>query len=261
MRLLPQKPLNVSDRTVRGVWIFVGALTVIVVICMLVWLVLHSIQLDNENEDLAGKFEISDAERAKLSERLDAEEADSAKLKKGSVALAEQVERLGGKPVVDPANPSAPPRALGPSDAQVRAAVRVICADEQSMCSPTPAQVKVAVAAICAGGACRGEPGRDAETPADGQDGQDATDAQVDAAVARYCGEDNCRGPGPTDQQLDDRIAAYCSEGDRCRGEDGKDATFTPSGMDCPEGERVNGVHLLADGSLTVSCAPVIGRE
>ena len=209
-------------------------------------------------DTLATQLQESKDDRTALRAELDDQEKTSADHLEQMKALAEQVERLGGKPVVDPANPSAPPRALGPTNAQVRAAVKVICAGDQSLCSPTRAQVKVALAAIC-GGDCRG---KDAETPAngrngdDGQDGQDATDAQVDAAVARFCGEDGCRGPGPTVQQLDERIAAYCSEHNDCRG---KDATFTPSGMDCPEGERVNGVHLLADGSLTVSCAPIIG--
>ena len=264
MRLLPQKPLNVSDRTVRSVWIFVGVLTVVVVISMLVWLVLHSIQLSNANEDLAGKFEISDAERAKLSERLDAEEADSAKLKKGSVALAEQVERLGGKPVVDPANPSAPPVALGPTDAQVRAAIKVICAGEQSLCSPTQAQVKVALTAIC-GGTCRGkdaEPPKDGRDGNDGQDGPAATDAQIDAAVARVCGEDACRGPGPTDQQVDDRIAAYCTNGGDCgeKGEKGDTGSVTPGDYTCPEGQWITAIHVAEGGAMTVDCSPLIGR-
>jgi len=259
MRLLPQHPLNVTDHTVRRVWMFVVLLAVAVVVGMLVWM----IQLSSENHDLAGKFESTAAERTELSKRLDKEEKDSAAAQEGLQALFEQVERLGGNPVVDPADPTAPPRALGPTNAQVRDAIKVVCAGDRSLCSPTRAQVTATLRAIC--GDCRGE---DAEPPADGKDGKDGQDgqdapavtgAQIDAALARYCGEDGCRGPGPTDQQIDERIVAYCSsEGDPCRGED---ATFTPSGMDCPEGERVNGVHLLADGSLTVSCAPLVGRE
>ena len=260
MRLLPENPPNISERAVRRAWTVVGVLAVIVLVMTVVGLV----RLSNSNEALTDKVERSDAERVKLGKRLDAEEAESAKLKQGSAALGEQVERLGGKPVVDPANPTAPPRALGPTDAQVLDAVKVICAGT-SACVPTKAQVTVALRAIC--GDCRGEDGADAKTPADGRDGDDGedgedapavTDAQIDAAVARNCGVDGCRGPGPTDEQLDDRIAAYCAARGDCRG---KDAVIVPSGMDCPEGERVNGVHLLADGSLTVSCAPLIGRE
>ena len=208
-------------------------------------------------EALDGALEESRTDRSTLHSELNEQEA-------ASQALAEQVKRLGGKPVVDPPDTTTPPPALGPTDAQVLDAVKVICAGT-SACVPTKAQVTVALRAIC--GDCRGEDGADAKTPADGRDGDDGedgedapavTDAQIDAAVARNCGVDGCRGPGPTDEQLDDRIAAYCAARGDCRG---KDAVIVPSGMDCPEGERVNGVHLLADGSLTVSCAPLIGRE
>ena len=208
-------------------------------------------------EALDGALEESRTDRSTLHSELNEQEA-------ASQALAEQVKRLGGKPVVDPPDTTTPPPALGPTDAQVQDAVKVICAGT-SACVPTKAQVTAALRAIC--GDCRGEDGADAKTPADGRDGDDGedgedapavTDAQIDAAVARNCGVDGCRGPGPTDEQLDDRIAAYCAARGDCRG---KDAVIVPSGMDCPEGERVNGVHLLADGSLTVSCAPLIGRE
>lgn len=210
-------------------------------------------------ETLDGALEESRSDRRALHSELDDRKAESQ-------ALADQVERLGGKPVVDPGEPSAPiPGPVFATQAQVNEAVSVICAGTSS-CRPTEAQVKTTLRAIC--GDCRGDDGKDAEPAKDGTDGQDATITaeQIDAAVARNCGEDGCRGPGPTDQQVDDRIAAYCSEGDNCGkdgkdGVDGKDATFVPSGMDCPEGERVNGVHLLADGSLTVSCAPLIGRD
>ena len=263
MRLLPQKPLDVSDHTVRRVWIFVVALTVVVVLGMLFWLV----RLSNDGEaDDRAIAELA-ADRAKLSQRLDAQEKTSAEHKEASVALAEQVERLGGKPVVDPADPSAAPRVLVPTNAQVLAAVKVICAGEQSICSPTPAQIKAALTAIC-GGTCRG---KDAETPPsgrdgnDGQDGQDATDAQVDAAVARYCGESGCRGPGPTDQQVDDRIAAYCTNGGDCgekgeKGEKGDTGSVTPGDYTCPDGEWITAIHVAEGGSMTVDCAPLIGR-
>ena len=204
-------------------------------------------------DTLGVQLKESQADRTSLRAEVDEQEQAAQKYLEQMEALAEQVERLGGEPVVDPADPTAPPVALGPTDAQVLGAIKVICAGERSPCSPTKAQITAALTAIC-GGSCRG---KDADPPADGQDGQDATAAQIDAAVARHCGEDGCRGPGPTDQQLDDRLAAYCADG-RCKGED---AVIVPSGMDCPEGERVNGVHLLADGSLTVSCAPLVGRE
>jgi hypothetical protein len=211
-------------------------------------------------DTLAIQLDESRADRASLRVEVNEQNKAAAKHLEQMEALAGQVEHLGGKPVVDPADPTAPPRALGPTNAQVLAAVKVICGGT-SICSPSREQVKVALAQIC--GDCRGEDGTDAKTPADGRDGADGedapavTDAQIDAAVARNCGEDGCRGPGPTDEQMDNRIAAYCAERNDCRG---KDAVIVPSGMDCPEGERVNGVHLLADGSLTVSCAPLIGE-
>jgi hypothetical protein len=259
MRLLPENPPNITERAVRRAWTVVGVLAVIVLVVTVIGLV----RLSDSNESLTNKVEQSDADRAELSERLDREEADSAKQKKASVALAAQVERLGGKPVVDPANPSAPPVALGPTNAQVRAAIKVICVGEQSLCSPTQAQVKVALAAIC--GDCRGE---DAETPAngrdgnDGQDGPGATDAQIDAAVARVCAEDGCRGPGPTDQQVDERIAAYCTNGGDC-GQDGKDGangSVTPGDYTCPDGQWITAIHVAEGGAMTVDCSPLIGR-
>lgn len=204
--------------------------------------------------DLRGGLEDATARNTSLEADLNEQEAASA-------ALAEQVKRLGGKPVVDPpvSTPSEGQRDPGPTDAQVEAAVADYCAGNR--CKPTVSrsQVAAAVADYCAGGACRARTGArtDGADGTDGTDGQDGTD-----------GKDGAPGPGPTAEQIASAVADYCADG-RCSepgkdgkdGADGKDATITPSGMDCPEGERVNGVHLLADGSLTVSCAPLIGGE
>ena len=258
MRLLPENPPNISERAVRRAWTVVGVLAVIVLVMTVVGLV----RLSNSNEALTDKVERSDAERVKLGKRLDAEEAESAKLKQGSAALGEQVERLGGKPVVDPANPTAPPRALGPTDAQVLDAVKVICAGT-SACVPTKAQVTAALRAIC--GDCRGEDAAPATDGRNGDDGEDApavTDAQIDAAVARNCGVEGCRGPGPTDQQVDERIAARCAN-DACKGDDGdkgEPGSVTPGDYTCPDGEWITAIHVVEGGAMTVDCSPLIGR-
>jgi hypothetical protein len=197
-------------------------------------------------DSLATQLEESQADRAALHDELDEEAEDSA-------ALWAQVKRLGGKPVVDPAGaPTQGERGPGPTAAQVQAAVADYCAGDRCKLTVSRSQVAAAVADYCAGGTCRGAAG------ADGTDGVKGAD-----------GADGSAGPGPTADQIAAAVEAYCADG-KCRGEKGdtgdpgpagKDATFTPSGMDCPEGERVNGVHLLADGSLTVSCAPLIGRD
>ena len=260
MRLLPENPPNITERAVRRAWTVVGVLAVLVLVVTVIGLV----RLSDSNESLTDKVERYDADRADLSKRLDIAEADSAEQKKASVALAEQVERFGGKPVVDPANPSAPPVALGPTNAQVRAAIKVICGGEQSLCSPTQAQVKVALTAIC-GGDCRGkdaEPPKDGRDGNDGQDGPGATDAQIDAAVARVCADDGCRGPGPTDQQVDERIAAHCADGG-CKGDDGdkgEPGSVTPGDYTCPDGEWITAIHVVEGGAMTVDCSPLLGR-
>ena len=254
MRLLPENPPQITDRAVRRAW----SAVVLVAMLVAVGSMGGVLWLSSENEDLSGKVTRSDTERAKLSKRLDREEADSAKLKEGSVALAEQVERLGGKPVVDPADPTAPPRALGPTAAQVQDAIKVVCAGEQSLCSPTQAQVRAALAAIC--GDCRG---KDAAAPRDGRNGSDATAAQIDAALARHCVENDCRGPGPTDQQVDERIAARCAN-DACKGDDGdkgEPGTVTPGDYTCPDGEWITAIHVAEGGAMTVDCSPLLRQD
>lgn len=195
----------------------------------------------------------SRSDRRALHSELDDRKAESQ-------ALADQVERLGGKPVVDPGEPAAPiPGPVFATQAQVNEAVSVICAGTSS-CRPTEAQVKTTLRAIC--GDCRGDDGKDAEPAKDGTDGQDATISaeQIDAAVARNCGEDGCRGPGPTDQQLDERIAAYCSQGTNCKGESvkgdkGEPGSVTPGDYACPDGEYVTKISVTAEGSMVLACA------
>ncbi|MFE6645652.1 hypothetical protein ACFVJS_03755 [Nocardioides sp. NPDC057772] len=253
MRLFPATPPNISDRTVRWAWIFVGILAGAVVVGMLVWL--WRLSSDSEADDRA--IANLEADRAKLSKRLDEQQQTSAEQMRASIALAEQVKRLGGKPVVEPGEPAAPIPPLGPTQAQVNTAVSVICAGSRSACRPTDAQVKTTLRAIC--GDCRGE---DAKPPKDGEDGEDATPEQIDAAVARqidaaiarHCGEDGCRGPGPTDQQIDDRLAAYCGAGN-CRGQDGRSV----ESVACEQGTG-RFTFTYSDGSTqTIECFPAGG--
>lgn len=209
-----------------------------------------ALALDGVRE-MAADLEQTKSDNAKIN-------AELVDQKEDSIALGEQVKRLGGKPVVDPpATPTQGERGPGPTAAQVRAAVADYCAGDR--CKPTVSrsQVAAAVADYCAGGLCQGEDGTNGGPGADGTDGTDGANGTN--------GTDGAPGPGPTDEQIAAAVEAYCADG-KCRGEkgdagtDGKDATITPSGTDCPDGERVSGVHLLADGSLTVSCAPLLSR-
>ncbi|HEY9352975.1 MAG TPA: hypothetical protein VIP28_06990 [Nocardioides sp.] len=249
MRFLPENPPNISERSVRIAWAVVGVLAVIVLVVTVIGL----FRLSDSNESLTTKVERSEAELAKLSKQANDDHA-------AAQALEEQVKRLGGKPVAEPGEPPAGPPGPGPTAAQVQAAVADYCAGDR--CKPTVSrsQVAAAVADYCAGGLCQGKDGTNGGPGADGTDGTSGTDGTD--------GADGAPGPGPTDEQIAAAVEAYCADG-KCRGEkgekgdagaDGKDATFTPSGMDCPDGERVSGVHLLADGSLTVSCAPLLSR-
>lgn len=213
-------------------------------------LVMHSVST------LSDRLDESRADRVDLRRQLASQEA-------ASQALAEQVRKLGGDPVVEPTKP--PKAATGPQGPAGPA--------------PTQAQVAAAVAAYCSGGACVGRP----------------TQAQVAAAVAQYCVRGRCtgpagadgqdgvpgeRGPGPSDAQVAQAVAAFCSDG-RCRGPQGEKG---PAGADgapgpqgpagpagpagsvtagdyrCPDGQYVTALHVAADGSVQLDCASVLGR-
>lgn len=152
-------------------------------------------------------------------------------------------------------------RGPGPTEAQVRAAVREYCKQDVA-CDPTDAQINAAVEEYCADDACIGPAGRDGEDGAaglDGTAGQDATDAQVDAAVQRYClaqpggscvgedGIDGARGePGP--------------KGDTGpQGAPGKDGQNFPAiDVSCSEGEALVGFRIDSpSGTTTPYCEPL----
>lgn len=127
--------------------------------------------------------------------------------------LYDQVKRLGGTPVVPaPAAGPAGPQGPGPTQAQIDAAVAVQLAEHPPPAgqNATPAMVASAVADFLT--VHPPQPGRPptaeeiasaasayiAEHAADfrGQNGQNATDAQVATAVAAYCdAHGSCAGP------------------------------------------------------------------
>lgn len=171
--------------------------------------------------------------------------------------LARQVERLGGKPVVEtddleqPAQPSDPP-VVAPelTDADVAAAVEAYCAtgicdgeDGAPGESVTPSQVAAAVAAYCdSNGECRGAPGQAGTDGTDGQPGE--TGAPGDQGAA---GPQGPAGPGPTGEQIAAAVAAYCG-GDTCRGPAGPQG---PAGSDGRNGQDGRGIASLACSSVT----------
>ncbi len=140
----------------------------------------------------------NDSERAQEREQIAADRQDKAEA--AAKALTEQVEDLGGRPVIDPEDLE---KALenrsgtAPSASEVSFAVQLYCADGR--CNgkePTITQVAAAVATYCdSRGQCRGkqgEKGDDGETIV----GPPPTAEAVLAAVTNYCdSHDQCRGP------------------------------------------------------------------
>ena len=90
---------------------------------------------------------------------------------------------------------------IGPTDAQVAAAVASYCTTN-GRCdpkSPSAAQVALAVSEYCSTrGECQGPDGNDGNdgaTGATGPAGQNATPEQIMSAVQQYCSDGRCRGP------------------------------------------------------------------
>lgn len=202
-------------------------------------------------DTLAVQLEESRTDRTSLRAELNEQEA-------ASQALAEQVKRLGGKPVVDPpATPTQGERGPGPTEAQVKAAVADYCAGDR--CKPTVSrsQVAAAVADYCAGGLCQGKDGTNGGPGADGTDGTSGTDGTD--------GADGAPGPGPTDEQIAAAVEAYCADG-KCRGDKGEkgdpgaDGSVTPGDYTCPDGQWITAIHVAEGGAMAVDCSPLIGR-
>ncbi|GAB2762158.1 hypothetical protein [Nocardioides pakistanensis] len=204
-----------SVRTLRVAWT-VFALVAVTALAGLLWVaVTTSRHLDEADARL-------DRARAERQELVDTARANA----DAAAALAEQVRRLGERPVAEPTEvvepvpgPRGPRGEQGepgraPSTAEIRSALAAYCAGGR--CdgrSPTTAQVRTAVLTYCdARGQCRGPAGEDGAdgqpgaAGADGRDGMDApppTQEQVDAAVVSYCNANGgCRGPqGPRGEQ------------------------------------------------------------
>lgn len=172
--------------------------------------------------------------------------------------LAEQVERLGGNPVVEPddlppvvgepgpAGESGEPGPQGepgpaPSQADVATAVALYCSGGTcDGADATPSQVASAVAAYCNNrGECagpagdNGTPGADGSNGSDGSDGSDGADGNTGPP-----GPQGPQGPGPTPEQIAAAVSDYCADG-RCRGPEG------------PRGQTGVGIAQLACDSVT----------
>lgn len=132
-------------------------------------------------------------------------------------SLADQVERRGGTPVVDPdalPEPTAIPGPEGPA-------------------GPTgPA----------------GPAGRDGTDGQDGQDGLDGLDGQDGADGVDGTGEPG--PPGPAGPPGRDGVDGQ----DGADGADGNDGTATPGTYTCADGQYLAGFTVGVDGSVTLDC-------
>lgn len=219
-----------------------------------------------------------------VSNRVDAAEqresqafASSEQARSAVDKLAKQVTALGGDPVVEPseiAKAPVPQSSSGVTSAMVREAVQEYCA--AGACDgrrPTLAQVASALTQYCSGGACRGATGKAGVA---GKPGANPTSEQIAQAVADYCASGVCKG----DPGKDGAAGKDGSNGlDGKNGTDGKDGaqgpagpkgdpgvdgapgpagSVTPGDYGCPSGEYVTGIHVGADGSMSLSCGGVL---
>lgn len=196
-------------------------------------------------ETLDGALEESQADRRALHSELDEQEAATDAQKAVTEALGQQVERLGGKPVVDPSK-SLPPVASGPTAAQIDAAVKECFAAGVCVGKATQAQVNAAVVTYCSTrNGCAGRPGADSDEP--GPQGE--------------------TGPAPTAAQIYQAAAEWCSVDDRCKGEKGDKGDKGDAGDAGPAGRSIESVscdqgvgtwtfHYSDGTSQTVQCTP-----
>lgn len=184
----------------------------------------------------------SRADRRALHSELDEQEAATEAQKAATEALGQQVERLGGKPVVNPSkNP--PLVASGPTAAQIDAAVKECFSSGVCVGKATQTQVNAAVVTYCSTrNGCTGRPGADSDEP--GPQGE--------------------TGPAPTAAQIYQATAEWCSVDDRCKGEKGDKGDPGDTG---PAGRSIESVtcdqglgtftFTFSDGtSQTVQCTP-----
>lgn len=248
MRLFPKNPPQITDRAVRRAW----SAVLVVVMLAAVGSMVGVVWLSHENDELAGTVSASKKDQAKITKRLD-DQRDA------SATLAAQVELLGGTPAVttDSGDVVMGPkgdRGPGPTPAQIRAGVDDWCSDGDRCKPPGPTrqQLVAAVAAHCAAGNCQGPRGLKGDKGDTGEQGPGVTAAQVSAGINTYCSNDSCRGPkGDTGDKGE--------KGDK--GDKGDTGSVTPGTYACPDGQWVSAIDVAADGLMTLTCSPFIGRE
>ena len=232
-------------------------------------------------------------------QRAEAQDAEILALQAGLEEANARLEAEGEAPVpvpepVDPGTdpPVVQPFPVGPTTAQMDAALERYCATHDCTPGPTRAQVTEALADLCSEIRCRGEDGEDSTVP-----GPPPTAEQIDAAQARYCDARNeCRGAdGSNGADGDDGVpgrglqSMQCATGGwviqytdglfapdpgPCRGPqgeqgepgkngiDGKDGTARPGTYTCPVDEYATGFTVAEDGAVELSCQappPVLG--
>ncbi len=203
-----------------------------------------------------------DAQRAaSVNARLAADNARRLQSARADVgALAQQVERLGGNPVVTPGEvpvpvqgtPGLPGRA--PTQAEIQQAVASYCQSTGACTGPagadasvSAAQVAAAVVAYCdPRGDCqgpRGAAGEDSTVPGPaGAPGRDGADSTVPGPQGER-GEIGPPGPPPSAEAVAQAVADFCARpGEPCRGpagpagERGAVGPVGPPGPTCPDG-------------------------
>jgi hypothetical protein len=215
-----------SRRTVHVVW-YVAAALLVVLVAWLIWMVVLTSQRLDDAESTRADREAQVVELVEQQANLSEAAERNSQI---AEALAQQVRRLGERPVAKPeATPQPMPGPAGepgqrgpvgpsgpaPSAAEIQSAVAVYCASGR--CDgrdPTTSQVAAAVVSYCdRRGECRGPrgaPGQDGADGRDGVDGEDGTD-----------GQDGADAPPPTQAQVDAAVARYCDANGGCRGPKG----------------------------------------
>lgn len=179
---------------------------------------------------------------AALGEHLDQLQTSADRSNEAARALADQVMRLGGTPVVQPPPPASVSSTASVDPAEVRQAARTAvaeycaapthpCRGSDGSTPPFDAIVDAVVAKI--------------PTPKDGRDGRDAATPDYAALVAAYCGQagEPCRGPAGERGEKGDPPPCM-AEPSQCRGADGQ------PGPTCPPGyELHDAVFAAPDGT------------
>lgn len=207
------------------------------------------------------------------------QQAEIVALQAGMDEANTRLEALGETPVpvpsAQPGDDPIVPVAVGPTDAQMDAALDRYCATRDCTPGPTRAQVAEALADLCSEVRCRGADGKDSTVPGPGP-----TDAQMNAAQARYCDtHDGCVGPAGADGR--GLLSMQCATGgwvikytdlstepdpgpcvgpqgvhgeQGAQGIQGEQGTAKPGTYTCPDGEVMTGFSVADDGAVTLAC-------